>query len=464
MKTTRLALIAVLALIVGAAAALRAGLIGPGAGRGAEDAGRAAAGDVRPGPAGAGLERLPEPGGPGTAAVAGGAASLVPTRPPGEAVARLIADLEGALAAGDRAALLAASRALRDALLADPDLVPAAAYVLLDAGAQRAVREALAVVLGSLPGAAGKRAVLEGLRAGALAGFERAAILALGIGEAEDGDALERDDQPYAVEAAPGLVTFVRGPVADADARAELARRTGAADPAERLAAARALHDSTAFEEAREALAERVVAERDAEVVAEAASALGEWTRRAPLDDLERRQVVERLLDAAPRSDEVVRFRLVAPLSSTPLRSEERERLHALAAGGADPETRRFAVDVLGRRLPPDRPGDDPALAVLVEAIVKDPSGEVREAAALALGRAATTDVRAQSALANALGRDADWEVRAAAARSLGRARGSAAARSALEAALAGDPHPTVRAVAEKALAALGASPARPGR
>ncbi len=357
---------------------------------------------------------------------------------------------------GNRESLVAAARRLRASILADPSLLAEAIRLLFDPAEDLAARQAAAVVLGSLPDAAGKEALLKLLRGGAAAGFERTVILALGIVEVEDGDEFERDGQPYSLEAAPGLAVFVRGPV-PAEARGELARRLSeGASPALRLAAARVLRDSSASPEVRQAFLDRVEREPDPEVAAESAAALCDWTRQAGPTDPERALVLSKILDAAPRSDEVVRFRLTAPLASTGLSADEAQRLHALASHeGA--ETRRFAVEVLGRRLGGYPSEDGPATPLLVKAAAADPSADVREAASLALGRAAA-DPRAVQALAAALRADSDWEVRAAAARSLGRASGSEAAREALRAAAASDAREEVRAAAERALILQGAS------
>jgi len=166
-------------------------------------------------------------------------------------------------------------------------------------------------------------------------------------------------------------------------------------------------------------------------------------------------EVVRRIpaFDAVPESEEVVRFRLTAPLSSTLLSPEESQRLASLAAAPAE-DSRRFAVDVLGKQLDPRSPGGDPRLGIVAGAAVSDPSAEVREAAAVALGRVAV-DAAAVEALVRALGQDPDWEVRAAAARSLAPAAGLETARAALAAAASSDPQPEVRAAAGESLSAV---------
>jgi hypothetical protein len=303
---------------------------------------------------------------------------------------------------------------------------------------------------------------LRALEAGALAPVERAALLALAIDEPADGDDFERDDQPSAVEVAPGLVVLVHGRVTGADARAALAARlAGASDPEVRTAAARALRDSTADPEVREALRGSVAREVDPGAASESAAALASWASAAPAGGDERRATVACLLDAAPGAPDAVRLRVTGPLARAPLAPDEEARIHGLATWAADPGVRRFAVDLVGRRLEPDPPtgGDAPegidAPALLIHALLSDRSSDVREAAALALGRAGVFDPRAAPALATVLARDPDWEVRAAAARALGAAQiVGPDARAVLAAAAARDPHPDVRAVAAEALLA----------
>ncbi len=401
----------------------------------------------------------PSPPVPGSdEAGAGSGADRLGRRPPSEAMQRLVAELGLALGGpDDRQALLAAARALRDALLADPRLIGEAAYVLLDDTAPPKVREALAVVLATLPGPDGKRAIVDGLGSGAFAGFERVAMLALGIEAGGDADeALEYDGHPYALELVPGLIAVVRGPIEDATARARLLDRlAGSVDAADRLAAARAIRDSTAFPEIREALLEKVASasEPDPEVVASAGGALGAWARDVGPGDPERGRVVASLLDAVTSSEEALHVSLAPALGGAKLTSEEGERLRALAAS-TDARVRHFAVEALEGQLEVGLEPDDTRVAVLAEAALADPSTEVRRAAAHALVRA-PGDPRAVEACVAALRHDGDPGVRAAAARALGRSLGSEAARAALEAAAARDGDAHVRETASRMLGQL---------
>jgi len=303
----------------------------------------------------------------------------------------------------------------------------------------------LAVVLGTLRHPEARLALTRLLRSSPPPELERTLLLALGARESDDGDLFRRDGQPYAMEAAPGLVVFVSGSIPNDEERSEILRALRESPwSASRLAAARVLRDSLEFQEVRGTLLDGLTTEPDAEVRSEAAAALCSWTREVPIHDAERAVTLARLLDVAARTDEIVRFRLIAPISSTPLAPDEMLRLRALAVD-SQWDTRRFAVEVLGRRITED----SETVRLLAGAVLVDPSPAVREAAALALGRVAGS---VTETLAAALGRDPDWEVRAAAARSLGRAGDSAAARKALETAAVADPHPDVRGVAAEIL------------
>lgn len=216
------------------------------------------------------------------------------------------------------------------------------------------------------------------------------------------------------------------------DARAALADRlASASDPVVRAAAARALRDSTADAGVREALRGSVAHEPDPEAASESAAALASWASGASPGDLERRATVAGLLDAAPGAPEAVRLRVTAPLACSPLARDEEARIHALATSAGEADVRRFAIDLVGRRMEQDHPdvrspaNAESGPAVLIRALLSDPSPAVREAAALALGRVTLADARAAPALATALARDPDWEVRAAAARSLAPAAGA---------------------------------------
>lgn len=341
----------------------------------------------------------------------------------------------------------ARARRLRQDAIARPDVLQDLLRVLRDPSADPELRRAAAAILGSFP--EGKRALVRVLREGAARGVERAVILAIGLRAIDDGDLFDRQGQPYAIEIAPGLVPFVDGPLEDVEAREELARRLADADPEIRRAAARVLRGSTADAAVRSALLERVGRDADPETSAEAGAALTAWTRGARMGDVERAAVLARVLEAADGADEIVHLRLANPLSTAPLDGPETARLRALGSSG-DVDTRRFAMELLGRRMGLSREADETAAAAIARALLTDASADVREAAAAALTRASDTPQGA-AALTQSLRQEADWEVRCAAARALAGAR-SEAAREALRHAAASDPREEVRQAASRAL------------
>jgi len=343
------------------------------------------------------------------------------------------------------------ARALRESLLRSDNALREALRDLGDPRTERRRREALAVILGSLTGERGKKALLGALRSGALAGIERTAILALGIRALEDGREFARDGMPYAVEAAEGLVVYVRDPIRDPDARAEIARLLAeAADPGARRAAALVLRDSASFPDAREALLGRVGIERDCQAAAESAAAVATWARHAAPEEGDRPRIIGRITDALPDGDELFRFRLLSPLGEVAMKPPEVARVRRMMEA-PDPDLRVFAADLLGRRLEAHPGRDLEAVPVLVRTLAADSSDIVREAAALALGRA-LGDERARDSLTWALRSDLDWEVRAAAARALG-AHPSRSSSQGLEEAAARDPRSEVRQAAARSLA-----------
>jgi hypothetical protein len=359
-----------------------------------------------------------------------------PPPTPSDRLPRLLRGLEEAGAE----ATPEAARELRALLLADPATFEEGARMLLDPTVHNARRGMLAVVLAAL-GPAGLAVVLEALRSPQSPALTRTLLLALGIREAEDDRMFEREGQPFAVEAVPGLQVLVYGALEAPAARDAALARLQAEAPELRRAAALVLRDSTTFLEVRRALLEGLRGESDAE----AAASLGAWARQAPGGDGERRAVVDALLEVIPTGDEVVRFRLTAPMSALDLEPAEALRLEALATE-KEAEVRRFAVDVLGRRA--SSPASASARLAVERALAADADAEVRESAAHSLGRW-RPESRPAAVLQAALHGDPDWEVRAAAAGSLA---GIEASRPALEAAAAGDPRLEVRAAARRAL------------
>lgn len=397
--------------------------------------------------------RAPEPAPPTAPGIAVG--STNPTAQDHQSPQTALAELSHAIAGQDPAAAAAAARRLRDRLMAVPESLPILIKILTDPKADPRLRAAVAAILGSLPGDSGKRALALALRSGGASGIERAAILAIGIRELDDGEMFEREGLPYGMEIAPGLVASVRGPIPEGEIQtAVLEHLSETRAPELRRAAARVLRDSLESGDVRRAFLGLIGRDPDGETVAEAAAALASWTGSVPTGHPEREVILARILEVGPRSEEVVRFRLVGPVAAVRLPVGPAEQLRALT-GHPAPEARLFAADVLARRLGRFPDEQSWTLPALVQAASADPDPEVREAAALGLGRAAGTPGVTEVLMA-ALRNDPDWEVRAAAAAALGRALESAAIRNALEGAASGDPRPEVRAAARRALASGG--------
>jgi len=351
----------------------------------------------------------------------------------------------------DREVVRMNARAWRAELMRSDAALSDAIRLLTDSATNIRVRRSLAIILGSLPGERGKKAVLGALQAGRLEGLERAAILALGIHALEDGREFARDDMPYSVEAAEGLVVYVRDPIPDAGVREELARRLAEApEPAARHAAALVLRDSAVFPDVREALLSRVGVELSSEAAAESAAAVAGWARRAPPEEGDRPRILARITDALPGGDELFRFRLLSSFGEVAMKPAESARVRTLLEA-PDPDLRAFAADVMGRRLEAHPGRDLEAVPALLRTLGGDTSDAVREAAALSLGRA-LGDPRALEGLVRSLRADPDWEVRAAAARALA-SHPAPASVQALQEAASSDPRSEVRQAATRSLA-----------
>jgi hypothetical protein len=371
---------------------------------------------------------------------------------PGEKVRAAAAALEEATAEGNAALVVARARELRALAAQDPGVLAELAYILLDDGAPLALRQAIAAVLASL-GDAGKAVLVDLLRAGAPPELERTVMLALGVDPPDDPEELFVEvGDPWAVHLTPHLVSVVRGPIGDADARHEvLVRLSNAGRPEDRLAAARALRDSADSADARDGLLERVERESDVDTAATAAIGVGAWAVNVPPGSEERARALERLLDALPRADEGVHAALAPSLGEARLSEAEAQRLLEMTRAG-DARLRRFATETLMGQLERERarPGD-PRVDALGGVLGRDPDPEVRRAAAYTLERA-VPDPAAVAALIASLRGDGDADVRAAAARALLRASRSDPAVEALRAAARGDPDEHVRDAAQGSL------------
>jgi len=419
----RLALVLLVAATVAAAIAFL--VRGPLASGRSKTPAKGAGEATAPGASGQGAAAAGEPSGRDRAGSRATAASLDPT-----AARALLAGLAAALESGDPAALDRAARELRARLLgADRATLEALAALLLDDGLPVRLRQALAVVLGSLPG---ERALA--LLAAAL---ERCAgppelvrSLLVAIGEARTGPGAGRfaeGDRANAFADGSGLAPYVAGPIGHDGARRAAVERLEDKDVETRRTAARVLRDSRRAAEVHQALVERLGAEDDDEAAGEVASALGATALETDRDDPARAEALEAMLAAAPkRGRDVARFRMETALGSTALEPDEEREIVRLI-DHADPNVQLFALEVIYRRLASGV--QDPLTGI--------PDLEAAVATALAPGR--------------------DPKVRETAARALGPVADRKAATTALVQALAADPLPKVRAAAARALGAFAA-------
>ncbi len=372
----------------------------------------------------------------------------------------LLGRLQEALAQGDAYALRAAARGLRASLLmADRPTLQALAATLLDASVDLTLRQALAIVLGSLPGESAQAIVADALTR-CTGPPELIRSLLLAVGELKEGPGagdFGAEDVPHGVRDASGLAVRVRGPLAGPGASAAVARLADA-DVDTRRVAALVLRDSVAQPAVRQALLSRLPIETDDEACGEVGAALVVTAVDVEPSDAGRTEVVRALLDASRRPDrDVTRFRIEAGLGSATLDPAEEAELVRLLQGG-EVQIQLFALEVLGRRLREDATSA-PAGQVageMARLLLGSPDPKVRETAARAIQPAADLP-EAAGALVRALETDAAWEVRATAAQSLGTALLEGrelppSALAALKRAAAGDARDEVRSAAQAAI------------
>lgn len=425
----------------------------------------------RPAPGG-GSGQPPPRSGTITAPTRSDTARALPGRPTGEAAAadvpvrapELLGRLGAALSQGDPFAVRAAARGLRAGLLyADRATMEALRAALLDGSIDMKLRQALAIVLGSLSGEFAQALLADALtRCTGPPELVRSLLLALGeLKEGPGAGDFGAEDVPHGVRDSSGLAVRVRGPLR-ADAVAAAVPRLADADVETRRVAALVLRDSVAQPAVRGALLGRLPVETDDEACGEVGAALVVTTVDAESSDPGRAEVVRALLDASRRPYfDITRFRLEAGLGSATLDPAEEAEL-AQFLRKEDARLQVFALEVLGRRL---REGGTTAPAAEVaremsRLLLAAPEHKVREIAARVMRPAAETEVAAWS-LVRALETDDSWEVRATAAQSLGSAllEGKDLPPSAIDAlrrAADADAREEVRAAARAALTTSG--------
>ncbi|GEM_PF-7091379 len=422
---------------------------------------------------------LPDPGGLQDPPAAGGGPTgppapridhdpALPMPPGGEApsaagpeeVGDLLRRLEVALAQGDPYAIRAAARSLRaQFLFAERETVEAMATALLDGARDLRLRQALAIVLGSLPGEFAQ-ALLADLLTRCTGPPELVCSLLLALGELKEGPGagdFGAEDVPFGEADPSGLAVRVRGPLRGEGVSAAVPRLSDGNVETRRVAAL-VLRDSVAQPVVRAALLGRLPVEPDDEACGEVGAALVATAVDADPSDAGRAEVVRALLDVSRRAGrDVTRFRIEAGLGSATLNAAEEAELVGLLGDG-DVLIQMFALEALGRRLR-EEGTTAPASQVAGEIgrlLVGSPEAKVRETAARVIHPAAASPEVAL-ALMRALESDAAWEVRATAAQALGAALVEGmeirpGAIEALQKAAAGDLNEEVRAAARAAL------------
>ncbi len=389
---------------------------------------------------------------------ASGAAPVPPEPPsPTPPVDEALAGLAAALRTPDDRSAPEAAAALRRRLRTDPEAFRLAAAALLDPARSEEERAALALVLGTIPGAETDAALLAALADPAAgSSLRRALLLALGATRdpPEDDEVFDLGDQPWGEPGPGGLgITVRREIVEDAVRRALLA---GLSDPEPnvRRAAAAALRHSLGFPDATDGFLARLPAEEVDAVAAVLGEGLAVRARRA--DPAVRDQLVETVLAraAAEGSDEM-RLRVENDLERIPLPAAARDRLRALAAPSRPFGDRSFALTVLAGSAAAAGGGDLAEVrGLLSEALARDADPAARDLAARLTGTLPADDA-GRAALGAAAREDAAWNVRHAALTALARLGPAEAVRPVLEAA-AEDPDPRV---AEQARRLLGEPP-----
>ncbi len=345
-------------------------------------------------------------------------------------VAASFAAFFAALDAGDARK---AAADLRRALRTDEAAFAEALALLLDGDTSPERRQALAMVLGTLP----KDGVDDALLA-ALARFgddeptALAVIAALGAlrDPPEEDDVFDLEAAPhFGVRGPGGIGITVRNVITDSRAERALCDLLLDKDRREvRLAAASALQWSMEQEMSRTRFRTALQLEMDDAAAAVLGEALGLWTRRK--QGVEPDQVVQELVDAAARAGlDEYRLRLETALQQAPLAAASQQRLLDMTHPAQPFALRCFALQTLARQEP--LPAD--ARATIVAA-ASDADPALRRQAARMLGELPHGD-DAAGALQSAFAQRADWSLRLVALVALARTLPTAARLSLLRAA-----------------------------
>jgi len=355
---------------------------------------------------------------------------------------------------GGRAAQQAAMR-LRGLLRTDSAARAEAERLLLDGEVSSTLRQAIAMVLGTLPGGPSDEVLLAALtRFAEDNALVRCLLFALGATRdpPEDDEVFGLGDDPWGARGPAGIGITVRRAIEDARVRAVLAHHLGMSEAVVREAAAISLRHSIVEADARSTFLAVLAAESADEVAMVLGEALAQWAGGTG-DRVEREAVLARLLARAgdPGLD-AYRLRMEDDFRRILVSPAQRATLRALAGTSHETGVRQFAMAALvGSAVRSGTDGVDAAGSLLTQILDQEDTPALRDHAARLMGELPSSRDRIAT-LARVSHGDAAWNVRWQALGSLARLARGAPLRSALEAATR-DPDPRVRKRARELLA-----------
>jgi len=348
--------------------------------------------------------------------------------PPGGG-SETLGGLRVVLQSGDSVAARDAAARLRSSWRTDPAARALAEQVLLDASAPSELRQAVALILGTI--GASDPVLLQ-----ALAGCAddpallRCVILALGATRdpPEDDDVFDLGERPWGQQGPGGLGITVRREIEDDDVRQALAACLLDDRAIAREAAAQALRHTTDSSEVRAAFTATLRAEADDDVAWVLGEALASWAglHREAAEQL---SIVNLLLArAGDEGLDAYRFRIENEFGRIPLDPAQVATLEELAHPARPYGVRTFALATLAASAPASA---RPLCERLLEG---DADPAVRDLTARLLGTLpASPETIAR--LAAATREDTAWNVRWQAVDALGRFRDDPRAVEAIRAA-----------------------------